>query len=123
MTFAVDKIPSVPNDVSIMNTVFLILSDMSSVDIDQRPSCPHAFGVLSRQQLREITLNIISSGPDSLVFDHKKYDLQRSGVKSNHAYILIPSTKLSTFSHDYATLCSIEKIDEVSGYALCGVLN
>ena len=98
MTFAVDKIPSVPNDVSIMNTVFLILSDMSSVDIDQRSSCPHAFGVLSRQQLREVTLNIISSGPDSLVFDHKKYDLQRSGVKSNHAYIVtkVLSTELGT---------------------------
>ena len=79
--------------------------------------------ILTMLRIFEITLNIISSAPDSLVFDHKKYDLQRSGVKSNHAYILIPSTKLSTFSHEYATLCSIEKIDEVSGYALCGVLN
>jgi len=88
VTFAVNKIPSVPNDVSMMNTVFLVLSDVSSAEIDQRPSCPYAFGVLLRQQLKEVTLNIISTGPDLLVFDHKKYELQRSGVNSKREYIL-----------------------------------
>jgi len=121
VTFAVNKIPSVPNDVSMMNTVFLVLSDVSSTEIDQRPSCPYAFGVLSRQQLKEVTLNIISTGPDLLVFDHKKYDLQRSGVDSKHEYTLIPTTKLSTFSQEYATLCSIEKVDQVRGCMLCAL--